>query len=104
MKVGEVTKAVRDATSAVGRIKKGDYLGLLDHKIKAVGSSLEETTRSLLELMVEGSQVMTILSGAEVSLEEAERLLAWVGENYPEVESELHRGEQPLYYYIIGVE
>lgn len=104
VKVGEVTKAVRDAASAVGKIKKGDYLGLLDHKIKVIGSSLGETTRSLLESMVEGSQVITILSGAEVSLEEAERLLAWVGENYPEVESELHRGEQPLYYYIIGAE
>jgi DAK2 domain fusion protein YloV len=104
VKVGEVTEAVRDASSSVGQIKKGDYLGLLNHEIKVIGSSLEEVAQKVVELLSPGSQVMTIVAGAEVPLQEAEKLLAWLGENYPEVESELHRGEQPLYYYIIGAE
>jgi DAK2 domain fusion protein YloV len=104
VKVGEITRAVRDAPSGVGKIQKDDYIGLVDHEIKVIGSSLEYAAQRLMELLVPRHQVITILAGEGVSTEDAQKLLAWLGETHPEVESELHRGEQPLYYYIIGAE
>lgn len=103
--VGEVTQAIRDAQTPVGAIKKGDFLGLIDHQVRATGHASLKVCEELLAWMVnEKSQVATILYGADTNEEEANTLLKIINEKYPNLEVELHRGDQKVYSYIIGVE
>ena len=47
------------------------------------------------------AEILTILQGEDVSDDEAEALTSFVEETFEEVEVELHKGDQPLYSYIL---
>lgn len=102
---GSVTFAVRDSSINGLTIKEGDYLGMLDSEIAAHGPDLGEVARGLLERMLEsGDEIVTIFAGADADEARTGELAAWLEERYPDAELELHRGGQPLYYYLISVE
>ncbi|MDH7576504.1 MAG: DAK2 domain-containing protein [Bacillota bacterium] len=106
VKVGEVTYAVRDATSSKDvLIKEGDLLGLYGGEIVSAGSSLEHVILELLEKIVdEGDELITLYAGADVTAEEAERIAAQVRTRHAQLEIELYSGGQPVYYFLISVE
>jgi uncharacterized protein len=102
---GEITHAVRDTQVGDFAITTGDYLGIEEGKIKRVGKDLAPVAQELLEEMVdEGTEVVTIIYGKEVDEGEAKALTDRLKEKYPDVEVEVHAGEQPLYYYLFSVE
>ena len=47
---------------------------------------------------------MSIYYGSDVTEEEAEKLLEKAQDAYAGCEVELHRGGQPIYYYLMSVE
>jgi hypothetical protein len=47
---------------------------------------------------------VTVLEGVDATAAMTEELRAWLGENFVNVEVEVHRGGQPLYPYLFGVE
>jgi len=105
VKTGEITLAVRDSKSKVGKIKKDDYIGLFDHEIKVVSKSLRATAKALVDAMLdEDDETITLLSGADVSIKEAEDTKKAISKKYPDLEIELHAGGQPLYHLLIGLE
>jgi len=105
VKTGEITLAVRDSKSKVGKIKKDDYIGLFDHEIKVVCKSLRATAKALVNAMLdEDDETITLLSGADVSIKEAEDTKKAISKKYPDLEIELHAGGQPLYHLLIGLE
>ncbi len=105
VKTGQVTYAVRDTSIDGMEIKQGNIMGLDDSTIRAVGDSVEDTTYELLVNMIdEDSELITLYYGEETSEEEAEALASRITESYPEVEVEVHSGNQPIYYYVISVE
>ena len=105
VKTGQVTYAVRDTSIDGMEIKQGNIMGLDDSTIRAVGDSVEDTTYELLVNMIEeDSELITLYHGEETSEEEAEALASRITESYPEVEVEVHSGNQPIYYYVISVE
>ncbi len=105
VKTGQVTYAVRDTSIAGMEIRQGNIMGLDDSTIRAVGDSVEDTAYELLVNMIdEDSELITLYYGEETSEEEAESLANRVMESYPEVEVEVHSGNQPIYYYVISVE
>lgn len=105
VKTGEITLAVRDSKSKVGKIAKGDYIGLYDHEINTVGKSLKKTAQKLIDSMLsEDDETITILSGADVSMKEVEDIVRTISKKYPHLEVELHAGGQPLYHLLIGIE
>ena len=105
VKTGQVTYAVRDTSIDGMEIKQGNIMGLDDSTIRAVGDSVEDTAYELLVNMIdEDSELITLYYGEETSEEEAEALASRVTESYPEVEVEVHSGNQPIYYYVISVE
>lgn len=105
VKTGQVTYAVRDTVIDDKEIKQGDYMGIGDKSILAVGKDIKSTTEDMVAEMVdEESAIICIYYGEEVTEEDANALGASLEEKYPEVEVEIHFGGQPIYYYVISVE
>ena len=49
---GEITTAVRNSTSEIGEIKKGNFLGLQKGKVTVVAETIVEATNNLLKEMI----------------------------------------------------
>ncbi len=105
VKTGQVTYAVRDTSIDGKEIKIGDYMGIDDTGIKSVGTDIVEVIKELVkEMSDEDSELLTVYYGEDVTEEDAEALVAVLVEEYPDMEVELHPGNQPVYYYFISVE
>ncbi|MDE7062992.1 MAG: DAK2 domain-containing protein [Lachnospiraceae bacterium] len=105
VKTGQVTYAVRDTEIDDKTIKQGDYMGIGDKTILAVGEDMTATTREMIDQMIdEESAIICIYYGEEITEEDANALGASLEEAYPDVEVEIHFGGQPIYYYVISVE
>lgn len=106
VRTGEVTQAIKDAKDAHGNpIKDGDTIGIADGSIESVGSSVEEVTMALLEVLeAEDADTLTILAGEDLAQEDFERLVEAIEERYEDLEVDAHRGDQPLYPVVMSVE
>lgn len=105
IKSGQVTYAVRDTNMDGKEIKQGDYMGLSDKEIVAVGKNLQETAVELAEEMIdEGSELISLYYGAETTEDEAEAVADAILERHPDLEVEVQFGGQPVYSYFISVE
>jgi DAK2 domain fusion protein YloV len=102
---GEVTRAVRDSTWSGGSVAEGDFIGLTDEGIVAVGSTVDEAAIGLLDAMVgESHEIVTIIEGEGATAGTTRRLTEWLAESRPGVSPEVHHGGQPLYPYLLAVE
>jgi DAK2 domain fusion protein YloV len=105
VKSGQITQAVRDSNFQDLEIKEGDFMGLAEGKVVALGKELELTALSLLEKMVTvDSEVVTVFFGDQVTEEEARQFVKIAEKQFDHCEFELHAGGQPLYSYIFSVE
>ncbi|MBE0339313.1 DAK2 domain-containing protein [Paenibacillus sp. 23TSA30-6] len=105
VKSGQVTYAVRDTTLDDLHITAGHYIGIQDSKIVATEEQLIATARLLLiKMLVNGDEIVTILTGSDAKQEDTEQLVAWLEENYSDAEVEVHEGGQPIYPYLFSVE
>lgn len=105
VKTGQLTFAVRDTMIKDIAIKQGDILGMMENDIEVVGKELNQTTKELLDKLIdEDSEIVTIYYGQETDEENAQKMAEYVEEKYPDCEVEVHNGGQPLYYFIISVE
>lgn len=105
VKTGQVTYAVRDTHIDDKEIHKDDIMGIGDSGIVAVGTDIADTTKEMLETLVdEDSELISIYYGEDVSEEDAEKLTAEIEEKYPDVDVDTHFGGQPIYYYVLAVE
>ncbi|MGM0367434.1 MAG: DAK2 domain-containing protein [Actinomycetota bacterium] len=105
VKSGEITTAVRDANLLVGKIKKGDYIGLYDGKIKVISDNLVEGTLDLVRDMIdENDEVITFYVGKGAGKEENKKITESIQKKFPHIEVEFHEGGQPLYPYIFSIE
>ena len=105
VKTGQVTYAVRDTVIDDKEIKKGDYMGIGDKGILAVGTSINEVAKqTLTEMMDDASELISIYYGSDVSEEDAESFRAEVEAAFPSCDVELQSGGQPIYYYVMSIE
>ena len=105
VKSGQVTYAVRDTSIDGKEIKTGDYMGIDDVGIQAVGQDITEVVKDLIGAMAdEDSELLSIYYGSEVEEEKANALVEAVQAAYPDFEVEAHAGGQPIYYYILSLE
>jgi hypothetical protein len=102
---GEITTAVRESTSEIGEIKKGDFLGLQKGKVTVIAATIVEATNNLLKEMISNEhEIVTLVAGEDSNEKETDEIVAWVNAEYEELEVEVHEGGQPLYLYYIGIE
>jgi DAK2 domain fusion protein YloV len=105
VKSGQVTYAVRDTSIDGKEIKTGDYMGIDDVGIQAVGQDITEVVKDLIGAMAdEDSELLSIYYGSDVEEEKANALVEAVQAAYPDFEVETHAGGQPIYYYILSLE
>ncbi len=105
VKTGQITYAVRNTTIDGMEIREGDIMGIGDSGMLAVGQSVETVALDTLKGMLDDeSELVSIYYGSDVSEEEAEQLLEKAEAVCQGCEVELHRGGQPIYYYLMSVE
>lgn len=105
VKSGQVTYAVRDTSIDGKEIKTGDYMGIDDAGIQAVGQDITEVVKDLIGAMAdEDSELLSIYYGSDVEEEKANALVEAVQAAYSDFEVEAHAGGQPIYYYILSLE
>ncbi|MDO4333492.1 MAG: DAK2 domain-containing protein [Eubacteriales bacterium] len=105
VRTGEVTYAVRDTIIDDYEIKEGDYMGIGDDGILAVGQAVLDVTLGMIDKMMdEDMELISIYYGQDTTEADAEALRSSVEEKYPSCDVELQYGGQPIYYYIVSVE
>ena len=101
----QVTSAVRTTKIDGLSLNKGDIIGLSDKKILTKGADLALVTVDLVKKMqMDEKDVLNVYSGEGVSKEEVSRLVAMLGEAYPDLEVITYEGNQPHSYYILAAE
>ncbi|MGH2723971.1 MAG: DAK2 domain-containing protein [Actinomycetota bacterium] len=102
---GEVATAVREAHTPAGPVRAGDLLGVVDGEVRAVGGDPVEVAVGVLRTLVRDEhEVLTLLLGEDVGDEEGERAAGALREAFPDLEVDVHRGDQPHYPFLVGLE
>ena len=103
---GEVTTAVRDTKTDAGDVKAGDSIGLVrgDGVVAIAPTTFECATALLKHIVTDDRELLTVIAGVDAKTAVTEQIVAWVGEQFPSIACEVHRGGQPLYPYLFGVE
>ncbi|WP_268913038.1 DAK2 domain-containing protein [Lentilactobacillus sp. SPB1-3] len=102
---GQVTNAIRDTEINDVQIKKGQFMGIIDGKIKLVNDDLLETTVSMIKDMLDDdSEAITIIWGEGASADSAQKVADAIEEFDDELEVEVHEGDQPVYPFLVSVE
>ncbi|MFM9132803.1 MAG: DAK2 domain-containing protein [Actinomycetota bacterium] len=106
MTTGEVTQAVRDTSTDAGAVTAGDWIGIVrgDGIVAIAGSVVGACTQLLGHIIDDSGELLTIVTGAGATQADTDQITAWLGDNRPDVAVEVHRGGQPLYPYLFGVE
>ena len=102
---GELTRAVRDASTDAGPVKEGEYLGLTRTGIAVVAPTLGDAGADLLDVLLRTDhEIVTIIEGEGSSAAATRRMSEWLNEQHPDVMVEIHHGGQPLYPYLFSIE
>ena len=102
---GEVTYAVKDTKMNGVEIKKDDFMAIANKKVVCCESKPEKALSKMLKRMIrEDSFLATIFVGEGVSEKIMNNLKKDLPEQYPNVEFDIRRGDQPVYNYIVGIE
>ncbi len=105
VKTGLVTYAIKDSSMDGVTINANDFMGILDKAIVVSVPSKSEAAKRLMDQLVTSEDgLITLIVGEDVNDEEQDELVAYITEHFDACELEVHKGHQPVYSYIIGVE
>ena len=101
----QVTYAVRTTSIDDFDIEEGDIMAIGDAGIVSVGKSIDDTLlEGLAKLINEETELVSLYYGADIKEEEAEKLKERLSDKYSNIDIELNKGSQAVYYYIVSVE
>lgn len=102
---GQVTIAVRDTTIDGQEIKKDDYMGIIDGKIKVTNPDRKQAAIDMVKAMLnDDSEIVTIIVGEDGTQAEAAEIEDAILAIDEDLEVEIHQGDQPVYPYLVAVE
>jgi len=105
VRTGEITTATRSVEIEGVKVETGQVIALLDGKLVASASSVEEGCLELLEKAnAEEHELITLFYGQDMSHAEANRLADVIRQKYSGQEVEVQEGGQPHYQFIMSVE
>lgn len=105
VKTGQITYAVRDTVIDGLEIKKDHFMGISDGKIVVTDENKNKAAIALLKNIIsEDDEIITILQGEDANEDDLSELEQFLEDNFPDIEIEVHNGEQPLYPFIFAVE
>ncbi|PKM89904.1 MAG: hypothetical protein CVU85_01745 [Firmicutes bacterium HGW-Firmicutes-10] len=104
VKTGQVTYAIKDTTIDGKEIKANDYMGIVEkHIVVSIPDKIEAACRMLDHLLDDSADIVTVIAGEDASDEEIEQVSSYLKKNF-RAEIEVHKGKQPVYSFIFGVE
>ena len=104
-KDGEITEAERDANLMDGKIKKGEYIGLSNGRVRVVSDNAVDATVDLVrDIITSTEEVITFYTGKDARQEDIDNIKKKIKKFFPKVDVEMHKGGQPLYPYIFSIE
>jgi uncharacterized protein len=105
VRTGEVTQAVRDGVGEGGPIKAGDWIAISRDGVSVIAKTAVDATIGLVDRLADDdSELVTVLVGADAATSDTARLEEHLALAHPQLEVEVHEGDQPLYPYLVGVE
>jgi fatty acid kinase len=105
VRTGEITQAVRDGVGECGPIAAGDWIAVSRDGVCVVEKTAVDAAIGLVEQLADDdSELVTVLVGAGAVMSDTARLEEHLALAYPQLEVEVHEGDQPLYPYLVGVE
>jgi DAK2 domain fusion protein YloV len=105
VRAGEVTQAVRDSVAECGPIATGDWIAISKDGVCVAAKSAADAAIALVDqLVADDAELITLVVGADADPADVQRITEHVELHHPDVEIEIHEGDQPLYPFLIGVE
>jgi fatty acid kinase len=105
VRAGEITQAVRDSAAESGPIAMGDWIAITRDGVQASVKSVTDAATALVDALIDdGAELVTVIVGADADALDTKRISEHLASAHPDVEVEIHHGDQPLYPYLIGVE
>jgi len=105
VRTGAVTRAVRSQEIDGVEVRAGEWVGLVGERIVASAADPVEAAGRVVEQLLEaGGELVTVIEGEGGSKEATAELRRRVLAAHPDLEVETHRGGQPVYAYLLGVE
>lgn len=102
---GSVTFAARDSEFGGKKIKSGDIIALENGKLSITEKTPVKAVYKLIKQMVhKNTSFITIIWGEGISEEEAAEAEQLVRNKFSNIDVTLVKGDQPVYYFIVGVE
>lgn len=102
---GQVTYAVRDTVIDDKEIHQGDFMGIGDSGIVAVGTDLQSVAFDMVKNMANDEHnLISVYYGEDVEEAKAQELVDKIQAEFGECDIELQFGGQPIYSYIISME
>lgn len=102
---GSVTYAIKDTDIEGIHVTKGHYMGFRNKSIIVCLQNKIEALYELVKSMVdENSAILTVILGEDITESEESKLSESLFEQYPELEIDIKRGQQPVYSFLVGVE
>lgn len=102
---GEITRAIDTVELDGVKVKNGQFIGIVDGKIRYAADELTETVKGvLLQTNLDSAELVTLYYGAEMNPKTVAELVEVLQENYEDLEFVMVYGGQPHYHYILGVE
>ena len=101
---GEVTRAVRDAVTPAGRIREGDWLGIVNGDVSVIAPTPGVAAIGVIgALVTEAAEVVTVITGTEADKNTTAEITEHLDAEHDLVVTVV-AGGQPLYPYLFGVE
>ncbi len=102
---GSVTHAIRNTSIDGIEITEGDFIGMVDSKIVVSEKDRVQTAVDTLNKMLnEETEIVTIIFGDEAKEKEAQAIADQLTAAHPDLEVEIHQGDQPVYPYLFAAE
>lgn len=102
---GSVTFAARDSEFGGKKIKSGEIIALENGKLSITEKTPVKAVYKLIKQMVnKNTSFVTIIWGEGISEEEAAEAEQLVRNKFSNIDVTLVKGDQPVYYFIVGVE
>jgi len=102
---GEITTATRDVEIDGVQVHKNQVIGLLNGKLVVAGDNIDQV---LFRILKDGdtaeSELITLYTGCDFSMNEANTIVERIQEKYPDQEIEVVEGGQPHYQLILSIE
>ena len=105
VKSASITNAVRDTCVDDIEIKEGDFLVIVDGKIRASVNDISTAVMDSVSKMADDdSSVISVFYGSDIKKDDADKVKASLEDIYDDCDVYVYDGGQPVYHYLISVE